>query len=116
MANILEINKEIRRAVDTGKVEFGSKQVKKLLLRGKAQIVIFTKNMPDTEKEDFHSLSEVSGIKSYDYAGTALELGSVCGKPFSILTMAILDEGKSKLLDSLKEKKEEPKKSAKKGK
>ena len=115
MANLLDINKEIRRAVDTGKVLFGTEQVKKNLLRGKAQIVIAVNNMPSIEKEEMQSLAEIAGIGFYNYEGNGLELGSVCGKPFGILSMAILDEGKSKLIESLKEpKKEAVKKIAKK--
>jgi large subunit ribosomal protein L30e len=95
----VDTNKEIRRAVDTGKVLFGYKEAKKKLLAGEGQMVIVSKNMPKNEKETLKQIANVESKKFYEYAENGLVLGSVCGKPFVISTMLILEEGKSKVLE-----------------
>ena len=94
----VEANKEIRRAVDTGKVVFGTKVARKKILAGEGEMVIVSSNMPTNEKETLKQLVTVEGKKFYEYSDTGLVLGSVCGKPFTISVMIILDAGKSKVL------------------
>jgi len=94
----VEANKEIRRAVDTGKVAFGTKVARKKILAGEGEMVIVSNNMPTNEKETLKQLVTVEGKKFYEYSDTGLVLGSVCGKPFTISVMIILDAGKSKVL------------------
>jgi large subunit ribosomal protein L30e len=43
--------------------------------------------------------SKLSDIPVYDYEGTSLELGSVCGKPFTVATLIIKDPGDSNILE-----------------
>lgn len=94
-----DANKEIRRAVDTGKVAFGLKECKKKLLNGQGEMLIVSKNMPQNDKETIKQVAKVEGKKYYEYADTGLVLGSVCGKPFVVSAMLILDAGKSKVLE-----------------
>ena len=95
----VDANKEIRRAVDTGKIAFGLKECKKKLLAGIGQMVIVSKNMPKNERESLKQLANVESKKFYEYPENGLVLGSVCGKPFVISTMLIIEEGKSKVLE-----------------
>ncbi len=95
----VEANKEIRRAVDTGKVTFGIKVARKKILAGEGEMVIVSKNMPTNEKETLKQLVSVEGKKFLEYSDTGLVLGSVCGKPFTVSVMLILDAGKSKVLE-----------------
>ena len=95
----VEANKEIRRAVDTGKVVFGTKVAKKRLLAGEGEMVIVSSNMPTNEKETLKQLVTVEGKKFYEFSDTGLVLGSVCGKPFTVSVMLVLDAGKSKVLE-----------------
>jgi len=95
----VDANREIRRAVDTGKVAFGFKECQKKLLSGTGEMVIVSKNMPKNDKETLKQITAVEGKKFYEYGETGLVLGSVCGKPFVISTMLILDAGKSKVLE-----------------
>lgn len=38
----------------------------------------------------------------YIYRGNNVELGSACGKPFGVSVLAIVDEGKSNILNMIK--------------
>ncbi len=96
---LVEIQREIRRSVDTGKVTFGLKETEKNVLKGNGQLVIVSDSAPGTTKEKAKHWSAIFSIPVFEYPGKGLELGSVCGKPFSIGTMLVLDKGKSKVLE-----------------
>lgn len=95
----VDANKEIRRAVDTGKVAFGYKEAQKKMLAGQGEMLIVAKNMPKNEKETIKHTAAVEGKKVYEYSDTGLVLGSICGKPFVVSAMLILEAGKSKVLE-----------------
>jgi large subunit ribosomal protein L30e len=95
----VDTNKEIRRAVDTGKVVFGTKECKKKLLAGLGEMLIVSKNLPQNQKETLKQIASVENKKFYEYSEPGLVLGSVCGKPFVISAMLVLDAGKSKVLE-----------------
>lgn len=110
----LDVNKEIRRAVDTGSVVFGSKQCQKNVLKGNGKLIIVSRNTPKLLIERVKQLGVVSGIPCYDFKGTGLTLGSVCGKPFIVGCLLVQDVGKSRVMDLLQEKKVFAKKIARK--
>ena len=96
---VVDANKEIRRAVDTGKVAFGYKQCQKELAKGNGEIIIISSNMKANEKEKLKHIADIEGKKVYDYDNSGLALGSVCGKPFVVSTMIVLDKGKSNVTE-----------------
>lgn len=97
-----DASREIRRAVDTGKVIFGTKNSEKSLKNGSGKLIIIAKNTPKLVKEKLVSMAEMGETPHYVFEGPGLELGSVCGKPFTISTMVVLDKGKSKVLEIAK--------------
>ena len=99
----IEINKEIRRAVDTGKVIFGWRSTERNILKGNGKLVILSANAPKPITEKAGHLARVSELQIFDFKGTASELGSVCGKPFVVSIMLVQDEGKSKVLELLEQ-------------
>ncbi|MBI5000964.1 MAG: 50S ribosomal protein L30e [Euryarchaeota archaeon] len=86
----MDVNRALRTAVTTGKVQFGLDQTRKALKSGKARMVVLSKNCP----EDI----EAGKTKVLVFQGTNMELGAVCGKPFSVSALAILDPGESGIL------------------
>lgn len=42
--------------------------------------------------------SQATNVPVLEYEGTSVELGPICGKPFTIAAMAILDVGESDIL------------------
>ena len=95
----IEVNKEIRRAVDTGKVAFGYKQCQKELMKGDGELIIISSNIPKNQKESIKYLAEVEGKTVYEYAQPGLTLGSICGKPFVVSALIVLDKGKSQVTE-----------------
>lgn len=94
--------KEIRRAVDTGKVLFGTKGSEKSLKNGTAKLLVVAANCQKLAREKLVSFAEISKTPHHGFQGTGLELGSICGKPFTISAMVVQDEGKSKVLEIAK--------------
>ncbi len=95
----MDVDRGIRVAVDTGNVTLGSEKSIQGLKLGKGKLVIIAQNCPRNIKEDVLHYSKLSEIPVYDYEGTSVDLGSVCGKPFTVATMTIKDPGDSNILE-----------------
>lgn len=87
-----DLGGELRVAVDTGRVVFGTRQTRKALEGGQARMVIIARNCPD------EYLRGQSQAPLREFPGSNLELGTVCGQPFSVSALAVLDPGKSSIL------------------
>lgn len=94
----MEAREEIRRAAETGKVVFGSRQSLKLLKLGKAKMVIVASNCPKELRESAEYYAKLSGAKLYHAKDDSVNLGIVVGKPFPVCMMVVLDPGDSKVL------------------
>ena len=102
--DVTEAGKEIRRAVDTGNVIFGVKESLHHLRMGEGQLVVLAQNTPVLTQEDVKHLASMAEVPLFRFEGTGLDLGNVCGKPYVISTLLVLDGGKSKVQDLTREK------------
>ena len=59
----------------------------------KAQMIIVSKNCPS----EMLTAADV-GVKVHVYEGNNMELGALCGKPFSVSALAVIDKGTSNIL------------------
>lgn len=94
----MDIDRGIRVAVDTGDVTLGSEKSVQSLKLGNGQLVVIAANTPKEILEDVEYYSKLSKIPVHTYDGTSVELGSVCGKPFTVATLVINDPGNSTIL------------------
>lgn len=90
----MDIGREIRKAIETGTVRLGVDQTKRAVRKGDAKLVVLSENCPDS------FLRTQSKTKSIQFEGSNIDLGSACGKPFSVSALAILDPGESEILGS----------------
>lgn len=91
--------KDLRLAVDTGSVVLGTEETKRAVSGNKAKIVIISsKGKPGVNSDMIH-LCNVAGVKVMTFEGSSIELGAVCGKPFSVNSLAVIEEGESKILN-----------------
>ncbi|MEN4018121.1 MAG: 50S ribosomal protein L30e [Methanobacterium sp.] len=95
----MDVDRGIRVAVDTGTVTLGSDRSVQALKLGKGKLVIIAENCPEEVREDVMHYSKLSDIPVYTYGGTSVDLGSVCGKPFTVATLIIKDPGDSTILE-----------------
>lgn len=91
----MDINRALKITVNTGKVLFGLRQAQKSAQTGKAKLFIRASNFPEVLKEKTEELK----VPSYTYPGNNFELGAVCGKPFSVSILSVVDPGESDIMD-----------------
>jgi len=95
----LSFESELRMAIKTGKVRFGSKEAIRAAKLGKAKLIVIAENAPKELKDDIIYYSKLSKIPTYIYKGTSIDLGTLCGKPFMVAAVIIYDEGESRILE-----------------
>ncbi|RLG81714.1 MAG: 50S ribosomal protein L30e [Thermoprotei archaeon] len=110
MASVTDITRALQMAIKTGQVILGTRRTKKMVLHGKAKLVIVAANAPPEVKIDLKYYAKLSNIPVYIFPGTNIELGTLAGKPFGAAVMAIVDPGQSNILELVKEANEEAKK------
>jgi large subunit ribosomal protein L30e len=102
---VVDINKQIRMAVKTGKVGFGSKDAITSTGFSRAKMIILAKNIRDAEREEIQHNAEQSEIPIYVFPGSSLDLGAVCEKPFPVSAIVVREPGDSEVLKLVAEKK-----------
>lgn len=90
----MDLARNLRKAVDTGRVVFGVKETTRAMKSGKAKLVVISRDCPD---EDLHALGP---DKVHEFPGTNAELGAACGKPFFISALAVIEPGESNILSA----------------
>jgi large subunit ribosomal protein L30e len=90
---MIDLGRAIKAAATTGKVVYGVQQAEKAVGNGAAKMVIVADNCPsEFLRSGNHS------IKVVKFEGTNMELGALCGKPFSVSALAVIDKGTSNIL------------------
>ncbi len=94
-----DLANNIRLAVDSGKVALGVNKVLDTIKENNAKLIIMaSKNRKDI-LDDVQHLSKVSNIKTIMFDGNSMELGAVCGKPYSVSVLSVIEEGHSRILE-----------------
>ena len=88
----MDLNKALRAATKTGKLLFGADQAKKAIETKEAKLIILASNSPSPE------LKEQKNVPIIEFPGTNIDLGAVCGKPFAISAVTVLEPGDSQIL------------------
>jgi large subunit ribosomal protein L30e len=96
------IDNELRLALSTGKVQVGSKVAVRELRRGRAKLAIVSSNCPRDAWETINNYGKLSEIPVMEHAKDSLDLGTLCGKPFPVSAIVILEPGDSKILELVK--------------
>ena len=98
-----DLKNKISNVLKTGKAEIGSKKVIKALLIGDPKLIILSSSCPAEEKQDILYYAKLAEKPSISVKEDSIELGSMCGKPFSISALCIIDDGDSGILASIQE-------------
>ncbi len=96
MANLAN---DIRLAVDSGKIAIGMRDVMRSINANEAKLVIISSTLVRSRMDDIKHAAEISEARVTVFEGNPIELGTVCGKPYSISTLSIMDQGDSKILE-----------------
>ena len=94
----------IRNLVRNGKVLYGADQARKILEKGEeVKLIIMAKNCPKEKREKIEKLAGERKVPIYYYNDTAENLGILCGKPFVVTTLTVVDNGPVNISELLKE-------------
>ena len=91
---MIDMARALKTAATTGDVRFGLAETKKSLKKGEAKLVVIASNCPEKD------VGSGATPKVVVLSGTNVELGSACGKPFSISALAIINPGESNILSA----------------
>ncbi|MEM2974389.1 MAG: 50S ribosomal protein L30e [Candidatus Micrarchaeia archaeon] len=94
----MDLQKAIRIAVETGKTNMGARQARTLALKGGAALLIISSNCPKQIMEEIIHYAEKSKTPYYKANFTSMEIGSICGKPFPVSILSIIEPGNSDIL------------------
>ncbi|MDE1874280.1 MAG: 50S ribosomal protein L30e [Candidatus Micrarchaeota archaeon] len=94
-----DLNNDLRLAVDTGSVALGTKETERAINGNRAKLVVITSKGKQDANDDLTHLCSVAGVKIVRFEGSSMELGTVCGKPHSINSLAVIEPGNSKILE-----------------
>lgn len=87
-----DITKVLRNALSTGKVLIGSKQTLDAVKNGSAKVIVVSSNCQEK------TMNDIKGVSLIKFPGSSNELGTACGKPFSISVLAVVEPGESEIL------------------
>jgi len=85
----MELTKMIKEKIKKGKVIIGYKTVIKSLKSDRPELVVVAANTPDDKKKMIELNAKISKVQVKEYPKDSVELGLLCGKPFSISILAI---------------------------
>lgn len=92
-----DIKASIRKVMKTGKVKIGSKSTIDTILSGDATLIVISENCQRDIKNKILYYSKLSAVPCKSLNVTTLELGSLCGKPYSVSSFAVIDAGDSNI-------------------
>ncbi len=95
---MINVENAIKIAVKTGTVQIGSEKAIRLIKNEAAKLIIIASNCPKKILDDLEIYCKFTNISIYQYKGTNWDLGFLCGRPFMISTLAIIDPGDSDVL------------------
>jgi len=91
----MDFNTSLRRAIKTGNVLLGQHATEDCINEGKAQLVVVARNCPDRFQQ---FLAGKQDVPVHVFAGSGVQLGMACGKPFMVSALAIVEPGESDIL------------------
>ncbi len=85
----MDISKLIKEKIKQDKVLLGYKSVMKSLKSGRPELIVYANNLPDDRKKMIEHNAKISNVEIKEYPNDNVNLGLVCGKPFSVSILAI---------------------------
>ncbi|MBN2250931.1 MAG: 50S ribosomal protein L30e [Candidatus Altiarchaeota archaeon] len=106
-----DIRGDMGTVIKTGKILTGHNNVVSALLMGNPKLVLVSGNCALDVKERLVYYSRLSETPCMVMKESSVEVGSVCGKPFPVSVVAVMDEGESDMLNKIKKETEKSAKS-----
>ena len=92
----MDISRQLKIAISTGKLMFGQRQAVDACAKGEAKCVILAANCPQDYIDNLVAKHHEVTVHRTNIVNR--ELGVASGKPFSVSTITVVDAGDSDLL------------------
>lgn len=89
---MMNIERNLKIAITTGDVLYGTKEAEKVVKSKTAKMIVLANNCPN------EFLKNQNVVKSLQFPDNSVALGALCGKPFSISVVTIIDPGESNII------------------
>ena len=93
---MVDVNRVLKECVKKGTVRIGEKETKASITNKTAKLVIVATNCP--YKEELENITKNNNIPLYHYKSNSVDLGSACGKSYSISSFSVIEPGESNVL------------------
>jgi len=94
----MDVAKQLKIAVKTGKVSLGCMEALKAARSGRGKLIVLASNCPESTRSAILHGSKLSELPVYVYAGSSTDLRTVCEKPFLVAALTIREPGDSEIL------------------
>jgi large subunit ribosomal protein L30e len=91
---MINVDRALRSSIRTGNVMLGSNSTIEAGVSGQAKLIVYALDCP----ADVRMQLETMDLPVYGYQGIGKDLGSACGKPFSVAALAIIEPGDSEIM------------------
>ena len=95
---MINVDRALRSSIRSGKVVLGSNKTIETGQSGQAKLIIYAADCPQDVRDRLESME----TPIYGYQGMGRDLGSACGKPFSVATLAVIEPGESDIMALLR--------------
>ncbi|HUY69938.1 MAG TPA: 50S ribosomal protein L30e [Candidatus Baltobacteraceae bacterium] len=99
MIHLADLANDIRLAVDSGETAIGINSVEKSIKSNTAKVIVLASNNKKETAEDLMHLAKIANIRVLTLKGNSMDLGAICGKPFSVSAVSVINAGNSKILE-----------------
>ena len=91
---MINVDRALRSSIRTGNVMLGSNRTIEAGIGGQAKLIVYAVDCPADVRMQLDSID----VPAYGYQGMGKDLGSACGKPFSVAALAIIEPGDSEIM------------------
>merc|ERR1712021_54083 len=95
------VNSKLKLVIQSGKYKIGYRNTIRSLRSGQAKLVLIASNCPAIRRTELEYYAVLAKADVHHYEGNNVELGTACGRLFSVSAMIISDPGDSDILESL---------------
>jgi large subunit ribosomal protein L30e len=88
----MKLAEVVKRAMKKGKVVMGFKRSLGAIETKSPRLVVLARDTPKQMHERVMRYARISGVEVREFEGNSMELGVLCGKPFPVSTLVIMDE------------------------
>ncbi len=95
---MVNVEKEIRIAVDTGEVIMGERRTLRTAKAKEVKMVIRASNCRQKAGTELKKCAGITELPLYEFNGSSVELGAICGRPYLVSMLGIVNPGDSDVL------------------